>query len=261
MPGAQLAAAVVADPIYLDWKFWSVVVSLTALVLSQLPPLHILVRRARITIECYSHMVILHRYGNPNAQLHVILANTGGRKVRITGLSLQLKGATGQPFTLPAANYLQEQGDKDSVLFTPFSLKPGDEWAHIVNFFPQITRQDDKLLRQSIAALRDDIAAKRRGLEDKAQDVKAEAVLVAPFTELFTRQFKWLPDDYEMTVSVVTEPPGAMAGQQFRMVVFESDTEQLRSSVPGYDFGYGIICDPQAHDVVLIPLQKVKQGD
>jgi len=35
-------------PAYLDWKFWSAIVALLALVLSQLPPLHLWFRPRRL---------------------------------------------------------------------------------------------------------------------------------------------------------------------------------------------------------------------
>ena len=56
-------------PVPLDWTFWSAVVAFLALVLSQLPPLHILFRRAKLDAEGHSQMRITHNIGNPNAPL------------------------------------------------------------------------------------------------------------------------------------------------------------------------------------------------
>ncbi len=134
-------------PFYLDWKFWSAAVAFLALVLSQLSPLHILFRRAKLDAEAYSQMHITHKVGNPNAQLHLILSNAGGRDLRIRAFELQFKQGSEDMFVLPAKNYLQLPGDRDAVLLTPFKLKPGEEWAHIVNFLNFFSRQDDKQYR------------------------------------------------------------------------------------------------------------------
>lgn len=78
-------------PFYFDWKFWSVTVATLAVVLSQLPPLHVLFRRAKLVCEVYSQMHITHKVGNPTVQLHLILNNTGGRDLRIRAFELEFK--------------------------------------------------------------------------------------------------------------------------------------------------------------------------
>ncbi len=38
-------------PLYLDWSFWAVVVAAVAVALSQLPPIHILIKKAGLEIR------------------------------------------------------------------------------------------------------------------------------------------------------------------------------------------------------------------
>lgn len=256
-----MAIEQVVPPFYADWKFWSFMASVVAIGLSQLPPLHIWVRSARLTVEAYSQMFLNHNFGNPNGQLHLIVQNTGGRKIRVTAITLRFSSANGQPFALPAGNYYQKQDDKETVLFTPFSLLPGEEWAHIVTFFPWLSRADDKLIRDSKAIMKRDISAKRSLLDNKAIDVPADAESVAPFHELLNRQFKWLPDEYEMVVSVTTEPANAVADQRFRFVLFESDTNMMRSVAEEYKLGGGILYPAHNSEGAFVPLQKLKQGE
>jgi len=121
-------------PLYMDWSFWAVVVAAIALVLSQLPPIHQLLRRAKIDVEPYSRIHISHKVGNPNVSLHLILTNLGGRSIRVKGITLRVTREGKEVSVLSAQNYYQNPSDKSTVLFTSFSLKPKDEWAHIVNF-------------------------------------------------------------------------------------------------------------------------------
>ena len=95
-------------PFYMDIKFWSFVLSGVALVLSQLPPLRLLLRRAKLSLDVFSHISVSHRFGNPNAQLHLIVSNMGGRNVRVKSISLKFSPSSGESFTLPAFNYLQK---------------------------------------------------------------------------------------------------------------------------------------------------------
>lgn len=68
----------VNTPVYLDWSFWAVVVAAIAIVLSQLPPVLRWFRRTRIDLETYSRILITHKFGNPNLQLHLILTMLEG---------------------------------------------------------------------------------------------------------------------------------------------------------------------------------------
>jgi hypothetical protein len=256
-----MAIEQIVTPFYSDWKFWSFIASGVAIVLSQLPPIRILVQSMGLTVEAYSQLFVTHKYGNPNGQLHLIVLNSGGRKVRVSGITLQITPGTGKPFSMPAAAYYQKQGDTSTVLFTPFTVLPGEEWAHITCFFPSLTRADDKLIRDSKAVLRNDLHAKRELLEDKKERVTAEPESVAPFIDLSNRQFKWLPDEYEMAVSFTTDPPNAVADQRFRFVLFESDTKEMRSVEAEYKYGGGIFFEPDNDSGIAVALQKLKNGE
>jgi hypothetical protein len=243
-------------PFYLDWKFWSAVVAFAALVLSQLPPLHILFRRAKLEAETYSHMHLTHKVGNPNAQLHMILNNTGGRELRIRQIELQFRRGNEDSFSLPAKNYLQAPGDKEAVLLASFKLKPGEEWAHIVNFLNFFSRQDEKLYRQLESNLRHDIVAKREALQDKNQIVAADDANVAPLLNFFQQKFRWVPGEYEMTLSVKTEPANAMKDKRYRITLFESDSQELADYQHDYKYGFGVSLNSSRHIGVIVPVSE-----
>ena len=250
---------VTSGPFYTDMKFWALVVSLLALLLSQLPPVR-LWRRVRLTVEAFSHLFITHKFGNPNAQLHLIVINSGGRQVRVTGISLRVSTNTTEEFMIPAASYLQKQGDKEAILFTPFTLKPEDEWAHIINFYPMLSRADDKLVRNFVSIIRADIGEKVKQRGEDKQPVIADDASVAPFMDLLKRQFKWNPNEYEMDVILTTVPPNSVPEQRFRFVLYESDTEDLRRVADGYKYGAGVFfdADERNNGTTTVPLQKIK---
>src|SRR3972149_310835 len=98
-------------PLYLDWSFWAVIVAAVAIVLSQLPPVHLLIRRGKLDIEPYSRILITHKVGNPNVQAHLTLTNIGGRIVRVKGITLKIKRDGKEIAVLPAQNYHQNPRD------------------------------------------------------------------------------------------------------------------------------------------------------
>jgi len=65
----------VTTPLYLNWSFWAVVFAAIAIALSQLPPIRLWFKKAKLEIELYSKIAITHKVGNPNLQLHLIINN------------------------------------------------------------------------------------------------------------------------------------------------------------------------------------------
>ena len=118
------------NPFYLDWQFWAAVVAVLALVLSQLPPVRLWFRPKRLEVEVHSRIQVTHKVGNPNVGIYVSVRNTGGRELRIRSLQISLTRDNAPLAVLSAQNYFESPSSQSSVLFVPFSLKPGETWAH-----------------------------------------------------------------------------------------------------------------------------------
>jgi hypothetical protein len=239
---------------YLDWKFWAVAVSVVALILSQLPPIHVLLRRAKLDLEAYSRMHLTHKVGNPNAQLHLIIGNTGGREVKVKAITLRFRRGTEDEFVLPAQNYLQAPGDKEAVLLTSFKLKPTEEWGHIVNFLDFFPRKDEKEYRQLESNLRQDLLEKHEALQDKNALVAADDKNVQPLIKFFEGKFRWLPGEYELTLQIHAEPAKASFTKRYRITLFESDAKELEDYRNDYKYGFGVCLDTRRHAGVIVPL-------
>ncbi len=241
-------------PFYLDWTFWAVVVAFLALVLSQFQPMHIMLRRAKLDVEAYSRIHLTHKIGNPNAQLHLIVSSVGGREVKVKSIVLHFKRGDEGQFTLPAQNYLQAPGIKDTVLLTSFKLKPKEEWAYTVNFLNYFSRTEEKEFRQFSSNLKKDIFAKKQLPENKDKVVEAELINVQPVNEFFQHKFRWAPGEYEITLEIQTEPQRARVLKRYRVTLFESDSAELRSYADDYKFGAGVYWDIERHTGLALPL-------
>ena len=195
-------------PFYCNWTFWAVFIAALALLLSQLPPINILLKRAKLDIELYSRIHITHKVGNPNLQLHMILSNVGGKTIKIKGITSAIKRDGNQIAVLPAENYLNNPTDKTTLLFTRILLKPKEEWAHFINFLNTFSRSDDKKYRDGESKLRDDISEKLKlkAPENKDKLVEADAQYVPMFISMFDKKFIWHAGEYEMRIDVDTEP-------------------------------------------------------
>lgn len=245
-----------STPIYLDWSFWAVLVSLVAIILSQLPPVHLWFRRAKLDLELYSRIHITHKVGNPNLQLHIIISNIGGRTIRVKDIKVTIRRDGSDVAILPAQNYLQNPNHKNSVLLTSFSLKPKDEWAHIVNFLNYFSREDEKRFRSADARLREDIIEKKKLPENNDRLVEAESELVSPFLTMFSQKFVWLPGEYQLFISVISSDNSASIEKQYRFTLFESDSEALSKVTGEYKFGDGINRDSGNFTGVLVQISE-----
>jgi hypothetical protein len=244
-------------PFYLDWTFWAAVWALIAILLSQLPPVHLLLRPKRLEVEVHSRIGVTHKVGNPNASVVVSVRNTGGRELRIRGLRLDVT-RDGKPLlTLPAQNYFELPSSQSSVLFVPFSLKPGETWAHSVAFLNFFDRQTEKQFRECISALDSDIRRKIRARsEDDKNPVMADLALVQPFNALFERLFVWLPGEYVANLQVDAQPGSASYSKKYRFTLYESDTAELREHVEDYPFGGDLTFNVDRHARVNVPLSE-----
>ena len=244
-------------PLYLDWQFWAAIVAALALVLSQLPPVHLWFRPRRLEVEVPSRIQITHKVGNPNVGMFVSIRNTGGRELRVRSLKMALTRDNVSLGTFPAQNYFENPSSQASVLFVPFSLKPGDTWAHGTNFLNFFDRATEKLYRESESALGADI---RRKLQDRPENDKravvADPALVGPFLALFDRLFVWQPGEYVAELTVEAESGSASFSRKYRFTLYESDSAELRTHTDDYKFGGGLSYNVDRHAGVFIPLSR-----
>lgn len=242
-------------PFYQDWMFWSFIVSGIAVVLSQSPPIRILIRPKRLDVEVHNMVNVTHKAGNPNFGIHVSLGNSGGRNLRIKGLRINIQKDGKDLVSLPAVNYFETATDKTSVLFVPFTLKPEEYWSHSVNFLNSFDRATDKKFRESATSLKLDIQKKLRDRpEDDKNDVKGDEALIKPFTDLFNKLFIWEPGEYIFELVVDSLPYSSAFRKMFRFTLFESDTRELKEHIKDYPFGGGIVYTVDSHTGLFVSI-------
>lgn len=244
-------------PLYLDWQFWAAVVAGLALILSQLPPVVLWFRPRRLEVEVHSRIQVTHKVGNPNVGMFVSIRNTGGRELRIRSLRIVLARDNNSLANLPAQNYFESPSSQSTVLFVPFTLKPGDTWEHGTNFLNFFDRATEKTYRESESKLGADI---RRKLDVRAEDDKnavvAESDLVIPFMRLFDQLFIWQPGEYVAQLIVEAESGSASFSRKYRFTLYESDSTELRAHTEDYKFGGGVSYNVDKHAGVFVPLSQ-----
>jgi hypothetical protein len=251
-----------SNPLYLNWSFWAVVVSAIAIILSQLPPIKVWFKKAKLDLEIYSKISITNKIGNPNLTLHLILTNIGGRKARIKDMNVSLLRDGKELPTLPAYTYLQNQNDQNQLLFTAFSLEPSQEWAHSTIFLELFDREEEKVVEK----LKKDMLADYRkqdelikGEEKDEKKLKERTYAIEHPKELIDRAFSffnskfiWESGEYQMKVNVLTFDDKTNVSKKYRFTIYESQTEQQKELTKDYKFGCDIWWDNKHVNIATI---------
>lgn len=243
---------------YLNPSFWAVLVSVTALILSQLPPIYLMLRpRRRLVVEVHSRVLLNHLVGNPNLGIVIAIRNTGGREVRVRSLRIDLSRDGKLLGSFPGLNYFETPSSQSAVLFVPFFLPVGEQWAHAVSFFNVFDRQSEKAFREARSALIADVHKKVEARDpNDNQLVVGEPTLVAPFEAFFRRMFIWETGEYVLNLVVEADPGSISYAKKYRFTLYESDTDDLRKYADDYKYaggGIGYASDAQKGGV-SIPL-------
>ncbi|MCA8422690.1 hypothetical protein LGN30_05770 [Burkholderia seminalis] len=249
-----------ATPLYADWTFWSTIIALAAFVVSVLPYVIRFLRPARLDVDLHQTLSINHKVGNPGINAHIRLQNVGGSDAKVTGMTLKIIRDGVHLVTINAKTFMPNNGtNTQGIIFTPFLLKAGDEWAQIVGFWSQPSREDERTLRGAESALRNNIAEQQmpaNALQNRLP-IRADRALVDPLMALFNRRFIWVPGVYEIELEVQTVPAGVARKQSFRFTLFESDSDSLRDVTQDYATGAGIYFNNIARpEYVFIEISK-----
>ena len=237
---------IIDTPLYLDWTFWSVIFSAIAVILSQLPPVRLWLKKAKIDFEIHSKICLLHKIGNPNLHIHVLISNIGGKKIKIKKINAQIESDQKKLAQLPTQDYLQTPSDKNGILFTTFSLKPTEEWKHSVNLYNEFSREDEQKFQGFRKNLMENIRTKldSRNKENSQEQMEADPEHVNPIKLFFDNHFIWNAGEYKLTVNILTDHASANTSKSFRFTIFESHTEQLKLIVDRYKYGEDILYPP-----------------
>ncbi len=245
---------VTGTPLYADWTFWIALISFLALILSQLPPVHLLFKAAKIDLETYLRIHLTHKIGNPNLQLFLIISNIGGRSVKILGSKIDLYRDGKLIATLVAQGYLQYPEDQSLILLTRFQIKPAEEWTHFVNYVCPFDRQEEKMYREAEDALKRDIL---KQVKPENSLVEADKSLVDPFFKMFEDKFIYLAGEYEIVVKIETDNQSTDLESKYRFILFESDTNTLKSYRDDYKYGDTIYWNSTKHPGIVVPITKL----
>lgn len=237
---------------YRDWQFWAFFIAALALLVSLAPHLYRFLRKGRLKCQTLDSILINHEIGHPSGQWHVLLENTGGRPLSITSMQLVFACEAHPSFVMPVRGYFEKPDSQSALLFSPFKLSAGEQWGHIINFFVPATREEDRITRPLKARVKANILA-LRAAQPNTIFATEDTDAVERLTQLMNHRFKWLHGEYTVELRITVDDADFI--QRFGLVLFETDSQELRDYAHGYKFGAGVYYSNDAGGL-LVPIRQ-----
>ena len=238
-----------------NWELWSVIVASLAIILSQLPPLHILFRKSKLDLEIHSRIFLSHSIGNPWLQINLIIRNIGGKTLRIQNIYVNILRDNKKIGELKAENYYSQPTNNQSILLTNFNLKPDEEWNQLTHFINYLDQNDARKYEEANIKLQNEIHQQQQKF-GKDHLAKASDEYINPFNQLFEEKFIWQPGDYEIEVIITSNH--IKLSRKYRFIIFESMTEDLKKHREGYPMGDGIYWFSNNYKALSINVEDIK---
>lgn len=222
-----------------NMEFWAVFIATVSLFVSVWPRVYARFKGGRLEVETQEHISITHKLGHSNLCFFINIINSGGIDVRVKRAVVTLV-RDGRTEVLHARNYQRTPDSQTPTIFTSFTLKPGEEFGHLVTFLPKFSREKEKDFRgleakakkETQAPLGDPLSVAPRPLSPETY---------AKIMAEYETNYAWRHGEYTLTLSVE-----ALTSKQFtieknfRFTLYESDEHDLRDLATGYITGDGV---------------------
>jgi len=228
-----------------DAAFWSTLIALLALVLSQLPPVREILKPRELRIVVPEALFLYHFMGNLQMSAFLTLNNVGGRGITVQKIECVLIHEEGSPrYRLPAQTYWPraQSGSGQELFIGWVPLKPEEHWAETVHFYKFWSVQDEEDSAAIISRIRNDIYAKRALLEPGLvnKPVDADEKLVKEAKDFFEKRFTLAKGNYKVLIAAISEKSEAVSVRGFDFTLYDHHLRTLRSIEDDYKTGAGI---------------------
>lgn len=231
-----------------DLKFWSLAISVVALMLSQLPPIKNWIAHISIESKIGEQVGISNQFGIIDIGAQVFLTNTGNRELSVSRIELLLHSPSKKEVLLGGGWYSQSNEDGAQVAYPVgvVDLKPGETWAKYVNFYRDRTPSTLEKLQAVQLAISEDLLRIRRTSPD-AVLVEASPESVKAATDWYASNFDLEKGDYYLTFRFIGSTGQILAQNRLRMPVYDYQLALIKSQVDDYKYGYGVVLPTLQH--------------
>ena len=240
----------------------SLVISLIALGAATYKPIWNLIHKARLLVEPYAQILIMHGMGNPQINMSLILTNVGGHNLSINNIMLNLS-YNDNPIPLKAQSFFKWGTNETPLYFSRLSLAAEKDWNNVVVFYTALSKADEDTTRTIARNLRRDIRGKiderNRVNTQNTTLIEGDNRYVAAALEFFNNHNKWVQGEYRAELKFDCTPKHASCSYTFRFTLYETDANIIREYCENkYKYGFGVVQDFKDGDKPEIPSAEIQ---
>lgn len=249
------------------------------MVLSQIPPLRVIIRSPKIRIVGIDQFTLYHYFGNVGLNLFLSIHNAGIKSVSISKIDCVIKNDEGLLLHLPAQMYYSRQFSNQHNQPVPqyflgiISLKPDETWSETVNCFSLWSQEEEKRINDITSKIRENIEAKKQfsyimskvDINDyeAKQNIdlnswtKSEKDIDSEVKNFFENKFSLKADNYHLLIAVISESNEILAISGYNFNLYEDQIQILRRCTERYKSGVGIYTTFDPKDFVYPRLKPI----
>jgi hypothetical protein len=242
------------EAIYMKWykqtSVWAVIISVIALILTQLPPIVTWIPSNDVTTEVGARIGLPTQIGIPEYQILLDLKNTGNRSMTISNLELEVIYPNNTVKQVRSESYLKILAGQPSPLAFPITsiqLNIGERWSEMVVFTQPFSPNEEEEVNRFRLQISQSIYSKIRALPPGQFNPDFPAIaderVVAEAINFFNRRFEVEKGTYKVSLSCAINGRRVVL-KKFEYTLYDYQINALRSQTEDYKYGAGIFTPP-----------------
>lgn len=240
---------------------WMALAAVSALILSQLPPILPLVwgriRGSRVLLTTGDTFGLKHHLGRAFLVLHVQIENTGPSPVAIAKIDCVIRRVTSGEvrnksmlWRLPATTYFSEtarsfQSEAVPRLFIgTIQLKSGEIWQEVVQCYGSRSLEDEEKAQEIQDRFKHyigrELDQRRENRNDDMSYVEVSNELVDEARQFATSMFDLAKGEYEFYIASQDRDGRLLGATKHKFILYDNMINSLRSVMDDYKYGFGV---------------------
>lgn len=247
---------------YKQSAVWAVIISIIALVLSQLPPVAEWIKKESIDADISKRIVVGSTIGMPEYGFQVDLKNTGNRVLAISDLEIEITYPSGKKKNHIAQFYpkpVNGSSESQIIPITRIQLDLRERWSEWVIFHsdlsPQEEEDNDRIRKEFFDT---PMSLPVPSGNNKIYEYKEK--IIAEATKLFDQRNEIEKGTYK--VSLICNANGKrFLLEKFEYTLFEAQINTYKSQVEGYKDGFGLTSPVEPSKQLWVTISNVTNNE
>jgi hypothetical protein len=230
---------------YKSTSVWAVVISIVAMVLSQLPPIVTWIPDPNIKVEHADRILIRNDIGIIAHDLSVELRNVGNTDIQITEMRLDVTHPDGKKVSFNAERFLNTSTGSNPVSSSISSIfiPRNRTWSEAVFFHRLTSTEDDERYIKIRSNIHQNMIANqqtKRKDQDYSTIIPADDEVVKTALNFFNKNFNLEKGPYKTLLKIYVNGKKEPFEYNSKFTLYDHHLDLIQSQTHDYKYGIGI---------------------